>query len=610
RLSPGEHVGVIGRNGCGKSTLFSIILGDIEIESGERIISPKLRISHMSQEVLALKCNIVDYILDGDSVLRHIEASIQEAEKHNNTSEITYWYDQLGLHDGYTAHSRAEQLLHGLGFKQQEMERLVQEFSGGWRMRLNLARALMCPSDILLLDEPTNHLDMDAICWLEGWLKQYTGTLLMIAHDRAFLDQVAESIVHIEQHVIKVYSGNYTTFEKTKAEQLHLQEAMRQKQEKQREHLQSFINRFKAKATKAKQAQSRMKALEKMEMIAPAYVNSSCQFKFQNADKISDPLLRIDSGSVSYQTEKKEITVLKSLNISIHPGQRIGLLGFNGAGKSTLIKALLGHCTLSSGTHITGEHLVIGYFAQHQVESLDQQLTPFMHIQRLSPGVREQKIFDFLGSFDFFGDKVHSPIYPFSGGEQARLALALLAWQKPNLLLLDEPTNHLDMEMRHALTMALQSFSGAAVIISHDRALLDTVVDEFWLVHEGIVAPYAGDLLMYVKALKSGTLAHDHRPLKDQDTIKKSNHARRTSSKTTSLQQKLQKELTSVEKKMKMRQDKLNELASQLNDSSLYLANHSDQLQVLLNQQSESKAVFETLEIQWLTVTEQLEKLL
>ncbi len=605
RLSPGEHVGIIGRNGCGKSTLFSIILGEIEIESGERLISSKLRIAHMSQEVLDLKSMIIDYVLDGDVVLRNIEQAIQKAESEDNSTQLAYWYDQLILHDGYTAQSRAEQLLHGLGFKQHQMSRLVDEFSGGWRMRLNLARALMCPSDILLLDEPTNHLDMDAICWLEGWLKQYTGTLLVIAHDRAFLDQIATGIVHLDQHVMKMYSGNYTTFERTRAEQLQLQEAMRQKQIKQKVHLKSFIDRFKAKASKAKQAQSRMKALEKMEEIAPAYSNSACQFDFQCSDKLSDPLLRIESGSVTYQSHEP---VLKHLNISIHPGQRVGLLGFNGAGKSTLIKALLGVCPLATGLRITGEHLSVGYFAQHQVESLDQQLSPCQHIQKLSPGTKEQQVYDFLGSFDFCGDKIHSPIQPFSGGEQARLALALLAWQKPNLLLLDEPTNHLDMEMRYALTLALQSFSGAALIISHDRALLDAIVDEFWLVHQGIVEPYDGDLLTYVKALKSGALAKELSPVKtEKSNLNASPVKKNTTSTKRNPKQQLQKEVDALEKKIKNTQDKLNAINESLLDPELY--HDKNNMNQLLKEQTDVQASIDQLEIKWLDLIEQLENI-
>ena len=486
----GRRVALIGRNGCGKSSLFELLMGNIQPEAGDLSMPPNSRISHMAQEVGDSDRSALDYVLDGHKELRRLQAEIAAAEESNDIDKLCYLYSDLDAVGGYQAEYQAAELLHGLGFASDEIQQPVNSFSGGWRIRLNLAQAIMMPSDIMLLDEPTNHLDMDTTYWLEQRLKRYQGTLLLISHDRDFIDNVADEIVHIEQQQLNLYKGNYSAFERQRSERLALQQSNFEKQQRQIKHIQSFITRFKAKASKAKQAQSRVKQLANMEMVASAQVDSPFDFHFAENTKVSNPLLALRDIQLGYGDK----TILKKVTLSLNPGDRLGLLGVNGAGKSTLIKCLTGDLKPQAGEFTRGEHCTVGYFAQHQLEALDIEASAMLHIQRISPRATEQQVRNFLGGFDFHGEKALDPIAPFSGGEKARLALALIVWQKPNLLLLDEPTNHLDLDMRSALTLALQEYSGALVVVSHDRHLLRHSVDDYLLVDEGRVKPFDGTL--------------------------------------------------------------------------------------------------------------------
>ena len=503
-LNPGDKIGLIGANGAGKSSLFAMLRGELHADQGNIDYPTKWRVAYVAQETPALDRPAVEYAIDGDVTLRRLEAQLAAAEAEPESAEngthIAELYAALADADVYTVRSRAEQLLIGLGFTLEQMERPVASFSGGWRMRLNLAQALMCPSDLLLLDEPTNHLDLDAIIWLEDWLKRYAGTLIIISHDRDFLDGVVNVIVHIDDRKLKRYSGNYSAFERQRAAQLELAAGMIEKQMRQRAHLHSFIDRFKAKASKARQAQSRMKALAKMEELAPLRAAAEFSFEFREPLSAPNPLLVMEKVNAGYRIEDPETyaisekIIVGGIDFSLQTGQRIGLLGVNGAGKSTLIKTIANELDPIAGTAQFGKGLVIGYFAQHQVEMLRHDESPLWHLARIAPDVREQELRNFLGSFNFNGTMASSSIAPFSGGEKARLALALIVWQRPNLLLLDEPTNHLDLETREALTMALAQFEGTLVLVSHDRHLLRATTDQFLIVADGKLQPFDGDL--------------------------------------------------------------------------------------------------------------------
>ncbi len=523
-LNPGEKAGLIGANGAGKSTLFSVLLGRLHPDGGEASFPPNWQVAHVSQETPAVSRTAVEYTLDGDAELRAIEQRIAEASESGDGEAEAIAHGHYADADGYTAASRAETLLAGLGFSQVEMQRPVTSFSGGWRMRLNLAQALMCRSDLLLLDEPTNHLDLDAIVWLEDWLRRYPGTILVISHDREFLDAVTNVTLHLENRQIKRYGGNYTQFETQRAQNILLQQSAYVKQQKTVAHLQHFIDRFKAQATKARQAQSRVKALERIEMIAPVYESSPFTFSFREPDRAPNPMLVVDDVDCGYgpqpveddghgsmaavtPTDGEVVRILGDVKLSIQNEQRIGLLGANGQGKSTLIKTLFGELAPLQGEVRRGKGLVIGYFAQHQLETLREDDSPLMHLTRIAGGAREQELRNFLGSFNFHGEMATSPVRPFSGGEKARLALALIIWTKPNLLLLDEPTNHLDLETRHALTTALAQFDGTLILVSHDRHLLRATTDAFLLVGDGKVEPFDGDLDDYKRWLLDATKA-------------------------------------------------------------------------------------------------------
>jgi ATP-binding cassette subfamily F protein 3 len=516
-LNPGDKIGLIGANGAGKSSLFGLLRGELHPDQGDLSFPPTWRVAYVAQETPALDRSAIDYAIDGDVGLRTLEARLTQLESEADTAEnglmIGELYGLLADADAYTVRSRAEQLLLGLGFSLAQMDEPLTSFSGGWRMRLNLAQALMCPSDLLLLDEPTNHLDLDAIIWLEDWLKRYPGTLLVISHDRDFLDEVVNVVVHIDDRKLKRYSGNYSSFERQRAAQMILAQGMMEKQQRQRAHLKSFIDRFSAQASKARQAQSRIKALAKLEEIAPLRPPAEFSFTFREPLRAPDPLLIMDGVQAGYRLGEPEDknaphkVIIDGINFSLQGGQRIGLLGVNGAGKSTFIKTIAGELQALSGDTVFGKGLSIGYFAQHQVEMLRHDESPLWHMNKIAPTTREQELRNFLGSFNFAGDMATASIRPFSGGEKARLALALIVWQRPNLLLLDEPTNHLDLETREALTMALAQFEGTLVLVSHDRHLLRATTDQFVIVADGAVKPFDGDLDDYKSWLFKTKLA-------------------------------------------------------------------------------------------------------
>ncbi|MGE8499944.1 MAG: ATP-binding cassette domain-containing protein [Pseudomonas sp.] len=605
-LHAGHKAGLIGANGAGKSSLFALLRGELTPDAGDCLLPADWRIAHMRQEIDNLECLAVDYVLDGDLPLRKIQHALAAAEAAHDGAAIARLHIELDSADGYSADARARKLLAGLGFDNAQMDRRVGDFSGGWRMRLNLAQALMCPSDLLLLDEPTNHLDLDAILWLEGWLQSYPGTLLLISHDRDFLDAVVDHVTHVEQQKLTLYRGGYTAFERTRAERLAQQQQAYEKQQAQRAHMEKYIARFKAQATKARQAQSRIKALERMEELSAAHVDSPFDFSFREADKISSPLLSMSEGRLGYGDK----VILEQVKLGLVPGARLGLLGPNGAGKSTLIKNLANELQPLSGHLQRGENLVVGYFAQHQLDALDDKASPLLHLQRLAPGEREQTLRDFLGGFDFRGPRCDEPVVNFSGGEKARLALALIAWGKPNLLLLDEPTNHLDLEMRLALTMALQEFEGAVVVVSHDRHLLKSTTDEFLLVADGKVLPFDGDLDDYARWLVDYRARQAPASAADANLDKTDKRAQRQAA--AALRQQLaphKREADKLEKELGQVHEKLAAIETRLGDSALYEAARKDELRDLLAEQAKLKGREAELEEGWMEALETLEAL-
>ncbi len=605
-LHPGQKVGLVGANGAGKSSLFALLRGEFAPDGGDCQLPPDWRIAHMRQEVDTLDRLAVDYVLDGDTELRRVQAGLAAAEAAQDGSALARLHSELDTADGYSADARARKLLAGLGFANEQMDRPVSSFSGGWRMRLNLAQALMCPSDLLLLDEPTNHLDLDAILWLEGWLKSYPGTLMLISHDRDFLDEVVGNVVHVEQRKLTLYRGGYSAFERARAERLAQQQQAFEKQQAQREHMEDFIRRFKAKASKARQAQSRIKALERLEELAPAHIDSPFDFVFREADKVSSPLLDLAEARLGYG----EKAVLDKVKLQLVPGARIGLLGPNGAGKSTLIKTLAGELAPLGGRLQRGENLVIGYFAQHQLDALDAKASPLLHLQRIAPGEREQVLRDFLGGFDFRGNRCDEPVLNFSGGEKARLALALIAWGKPNLLLLDEPTNHLDLEMRLALTLALQDFAGAVVVVSHDRHLLKSTTDEFLLVADGRIVPFDGDLEDYARWLVD--FRARQQPASPVEPAADKTDKRALRQAAAALRQQLaplKRQADAFEKELAKLHGALGTLEQRLADPALYGAERKVELRDLLAQQAALKVREGELEEAWLEALESLENL-
>ncbi|RON28260.1 MULTISPECIES: ATP-binding cassette domain-containing protein [Pseudomonas] len=605
-LHAGHKAGLIGANGAGKSSLFALIRGELHPDSGDCFLPADWRIAHMRQEIETLERIAVDYVLDGDLRLREVQRDLAAAEAAHDGAAQARLHSELDSADGYTADARARKLLAGLGFTNEQMDRQVGDFSGGWRMRLNLAQALMCPSDLLLLDEPTNHLDLDAIIWLEEWLKSYPGTLMLISHDRDFLDAVVDHVAHVDQRKITLYRGGYSAFERARAERLAQQQQAYEKQQAQRAHMESYIARFKAQATKARQAQSRIKALERMEELSAAHVDSPFDFVFRESTKISSPLIDLSDARLGYGDK----AVLEKVKLQLTPGARIGLLGPNGAGKSTLIKNLAGELEPLAGRLTRGENTVVGYFAQHQLDSLDSKASPLLHLQRLAPTEREQTLRDFLGGFDFRGARIDEPVLNFSGGEKARLALALIAWDRPNLLLLDEPTNHLDLEMRLALTMALQEFSGAVLVVSHDRHLLKSTTDNFYLVADGKVEEFDGDLEDYARWLveyRQRNAPVSNTPVNPDKTDKK---AQRQAA--AALRQQLaphKREADKLEAELGKLHEKLAKIDTSLGDSDIYEPMRKNDLRDLLAEQAKLKVREAELEEAWMEALELLESM-
>ncbi|MDI1362263.1 ATP-binding cassette domain-containing protein [Methylotenera sp.] len=611
QLHPGHKVGLTGANGAGKSSLFALLRGEMQLESGDFEMPASWVVAHVAQETPALAIPAIEFVLDGDAELRNIEAALADAEANHKGELIAELHHRLMDIDGYSAKARAAELLGGLGFSQANLQQAVSTFSGGWRVRLNLARALMCRSDLLLLDEPTNHLDLDAVIWLEGWLQSYRGTLLLISHDRDFLDAIVNHIAHIEQQTLTLYRGGYSDFERQRAEKLALQQAMFEKQQRKVSHLHSYIDRFRAQATKARQAQSRIKALERMEMISAAHVDSQFNFEFRAPVAAPDPLLVLDEMSVGYNN----VALIKNIVLAIRPGERLGLLGRNGAGKTTLIKLLANELQPLSGKRVEGKDLNIGYFAQHQLEQLRPDESPLQHMMKLDPLTREQEHMNYLGGFDFKGDMARSPCTNFSGGEKSRLALALLIWTRPNLLLLDEPTNHLDLEMRHALTLALQDYQGGVILVSHDRALLRATCDEFILVADGKAEPFDSDLEGYSQWLNEQRLKDKQatqavtesqtltdKPSKNDRAANKAERQARIAERRP-----LVKEVEQLELNIAKWQTEKKTCDDRLNDSELYSAVDKTELQQLLKKQAELANQIEVAEERWLELHELLE---
>ncbi|MGJ0624472.1 ABC transporter ATP-binding protein [Xenorhabdus bovienii] len=619
-INPGQKVGLVGKNGCGKSTLLSLLKGELQAENGSVTFPNNWALAWVNQETPALEISALEYVIDGDREFRQLEQKLKIANEQNDGHAIAHLHGQLDTIQAWTIRARASSLLHGLGFSQPQLEQPTSSFSGGWRMRLNLAQALICRSDLLLLDEPTNHLDLDAVIWLEKWLKNYTGTLILISHDRDFLDPIIDKVLHIEQLILAEYTGNYSSFERQRAAKLAQQQALYQSQQEKVTHLQSYIDRFRAKASKAKQAQSRIKMLERMELIAPAHVDNPFRFSFRQPDSLPSPLLVMEKVSAGYG----EKTVLDSIKLNLVPGSRIGLLGRNGAGKSTLIKLLAGELAPQQGKIALAKGIKLGYFAQHQLEYLRADESPLQHVVRIAPQETEQQLRDYLGGFGFKGDQVTDPSGRFSGGEKARLVLALVVWQRPNLLLLDEPTNHLDLDMRQALTEALIDFDGAMVVVSHDRHLLRSTTDELYLVHDGEAEPFTGDLEDYQQWLTEQQ-RQQTRENQEKEKAASSPDASMNGAQNYSAQERkdqkrreaefrnqtqpLRKQLTALEKQMEKLGTALAGWEEKLSDNTIYENNRKTELTECLQQQTQTKSKLEDTEMEWLDIQEQLEQM-
>jgi ATP-binding cassette subfamily F protein 3 len=603
-IHAGWKVGVTGGNGTGKSSLLALIRGELHADAGDFTRPSTLNVAWVAQETPAADAAAIDYVMDGDRELREVQSELARAERDDDGHRQATLHGRLEAMGGYAARSRAGRLLHGLGFSTTDEDRPVRAFSGGWRMRLNLAQALMARSDLLLLDEPTNHLDLDATLWLEEWLRAYPGTLLLVSHDRDFLDRVANHILHVDGQRIGLYNGNYSTFERRRAEMLAQQRAAYEKQQREAAHMRAFIDRFRAKATKACQVQSRLKALSRMQGIALAHVDSPFHFAFPEPAKLPSPLLHLEGVSAGYDSRP----VLNAVNLSLLPGDRIGLLGRNGAGKSTLIKLLAGELDALGGVATPAAALRVGYFAQHQLEQLCPQDSPLAHLRRLDPDAPEQALRDFLGGFGFAGDMALAPVAPLSGGEKARLVLALLAYQGPNLLLLDEPTNHLDLEMRHALNLALQEFPGAMVLVSHDRHLLRSTADTLWLVADGAVRPFEGDLDDYRRWLSGGETS---RPPVDLLTLEHGAGARREKRRQAAAARRRMQPLRAEVERLETALERLGaekaSLSEALTDPAVYEDNGKERLKALLLEQGRVDRTLSEVEAAWLEASAALE---
>ncbi len=609
QVHAGQRLGVTGANGSGKSSLFEAILGGLEPDEGQISLDTGCRIAHVAQESPSSEQTALDYVLDGDTELRAVQSRLGILQQDETTQDHSAWA-HLEAIDGYTAESRAARLLHGLGFAQEVTRQAVNAFSGGWRMRLNLAQALMCRSDLLLLDEPTNHLDLPAILWLEEWLSRYPGILLLISHDRDFLDGVCTRIAQIEQQTVTLYTGNYSQFEKIRSEQLAQQQSLYRKQQREISHIQSYVERFRYKASKAKQAQSRLKMLDRMTQIAPAHVDSPFHFTIPAPQKQPLHLLQLENASAGYTPGQP---VLLGVNLHLAAGARLGLLGVNGAGKSTLVKALADGSTVLTGERIIHRDTRIGYFTQHQLDRLQPEQSPLDHLRALCPGDQEQELRNFLGGFGFVNDRIFDPVAPFSGGEKARLVLAMIIRQQPNLLLLDEPTNHLDLEMRQALSMALMEYEGALVVISHDRHLLRTVCDDLVIVHDGSVEPFDRSLDDYPSWLaQQEESKSDAAPSDPPDAAGKPRGKREQRQEEARKREQLKPlsdRVRSLDRKIAGLRVELERLEQQLTDETLYIDNSRKQeLTALIKSRAETKELLEQQEWEWLEASEKLEK--
>ena len=606
-LAPGRRVGLIGKNGSGKSSLFALLKGELTADKGDVSIPKHWKTAAVAQETPALDISALDYVLQGDGELQLFQTALHEAEAKNDGMKQAEYHAKLEEIDAYSAPARAAKLLSGLGFSQEEHGRPVKSFSGGWRMRLNLAQALMCRADLLLLDEPTNHLDLETVLWLENHLSGLPCTQIIISHDRDFLNATTTQTVELSDQKLTLYGGNYDFYQAERARRLAQQQAAYLKQQAQIKHLQSFIDRFKAKATKAVQAQSRMKALDKLERIAPAHFDSGFSFEFDSPAHLPNPLLQLDKADLGYGGEP----VLHGIDLSLESGARYGLLGVNGSGKSTFIKTLAGELNVLSGRIVRSDKLNIGYFAQHQLDTLRPDQSPLWHIQKLSPDVREQEIRNFLGSFNFVGDAALQKTEPFSGGEKARLALAMIVWQKPNLLLLDEPTNHLDLDMRHALTLALQSFQGALIVVSHDRSLLEATTDSFLLIEQGRLKTFDGDLEDYrryrlAQENAAAAPAASSQSQNRKDTKRVEAQIRQEKAR---LGKPLQQKISQAEKEMAALSEIQTACEAFLAQEDAYSDANKAKLQQTLAQLAETKVKLEKQEENWLAWQEELEQI-
>jgi ATP-binding cassette, subfamily F, member 3 len=608
-IHKGQRTGIIGRNGSGKTSLFRALSGEIALEEGEIDMPNGLRRSSMAQETPGSKRSALDFVLDAHLEFRKLETAIVKAEEMGDDHGLAALFGKLEEIHGYDIRHRAERLLSGLGFEVDDFARPVSSFSGGWRVRLNLAAALMCPSDLLMLDEPTNHLDLEATVWLEQWLQNYPGTILLISHDRTFLDSVINNVISFDNGGLDCYKGNYSSYEKQRAEKMALQQALYEKQQRRRSEVENFVRRFSAKASKAKQAQSRLKELNRMADIAPAHVDSPFRFQFPELDEPSSYLMQMDSLTIGF-----EKPLVDKIELSVSSDSRFGLLGFNGSGKSTLLKILSGKMRQLDGELIKSKKIRIGYFAQHQVDELNQQATPLQIIQKEEGNATEQQIRDFLGGFDFRGTRVNEAIKNFSGGEKARLALAKVAWLKPNLLLLDEPTNHLDLEMCHALTVALQQYQGAMIVVSHDRHLLVNTVDEFYSIHKGVFAEFKGDLKDYEKWLGTQTFsayeesennAEAQKNAEPKHKLDKKEKRQQAANRREQLAPLMKKE-KSLEANINKIQQQLNKIEAALAEESIYLEANKNELNGLIQEQGTLKSKLGSQEEQWLQIQEEI----